>query len=184
MRRQIVGHLLAVGFVSLGLSVSACVSGDTVPGGGSGGRSLHDVNPRRRAGFDRLAHRGTIGEFNGVDAGAVQHHDEAARLAHPAQLNRLAELLLMRVDKMSMGVSLEGRVPFLDKEVLKFIFSLSDEAIMDSFAASVATSSRAPNRVRNPKSTLSPPTSAITPETGTRRSGRGTPCSWASARRR
>ena len=27
----------------------------------------------RRAGFDRLAHRGTIGEFNGVDAGTVQH---------------------------------------------------------------------------------------------------------------
>ena len=31
--------LLAVGFVTLGLCGSACVSGDTVPGGGSGGRS-------------------------------------------------------------------------------------------------------------------------------------------------
>ncbi len=29
-----------------------------------------------------------------------------------------------------MRFSLEGRVPFLDKEVLKFIFSLSDEAII------------------------------------------------------
>ena len=27
---------------------------------------------------------------------------------------RLPELLLMRVDKMTMGVGLEGRVPFLD----------------------------------------------------------------------
>ena len=28
--------------------------------------------------------------------------------------NRLPELLLMRVDKMSMGASIETRVPFLD----------------------------------------------------------------------
>lgn len=33
---------------------------------------------------------------------------------------RLPELLLMRVDKMSMGVSLEGRVPFLDHKFVEF----------------------------------------------------------------
>ena len=32
---------------------------------------------------------------------------------------RLAELLLMRVDKMTMGVSLEGRVPFLDHKLVE-----------------------------------------------------------------
>ena len=38
--------------------------------------------------------------------------------------------LLRYEDKNTMRFSLEGRVPFLDKEVLKFIFSLDDEAII------------------------------------------------------
>jgi asparagine synthase (glutamine-hydrolysing) len=38
--------------------------------------------------------------------------------------NRLAELLLMRVDKMTMANSVEARVPFLDKEVVEFAMSL------------------------------------------------------------
>jgi asparagine synthase (glutamine-hydrolysing) len=37
---------------------------------------------------------------------------------------RLPELLLMRVDKMSMGVALEARVPFLDHDVVSFALSL------------------------------------------------------------
>ena len=38
--------------------------------------------------------------------------------------------LLRYEDRNTMRFSLEGRVPFLDKEVLKFVFSLSDEAII------------------------------------------------------
>jgi asparagine synthase (glutamine-hydrolysing) len=42
-----------------------------------------------------------------------------------ADLNlRLPELLLMRIDKMSMGVSLEGRVPFLDHEFVALALSI------------------------------------------------------------
>lgn len=37
---------------------------------------------------------------------------------------RLPELLLMRVDKMSMAVSLEGRVPFLDHKFVEFAFGI------------------------------------------------------------
>lgn len=37
---------------------------------------------------------------------------------------RLPELLLMRVDKMSMAVALEGRVPFLDYKFVEFAMSI------------------------------------------------------------
>jgi len=37
---------------------------------------------------------------------------------------RLPELLLMRVDKMTMGVSLEGRVPFLDHKFVELAMSI------------------------------------------------------------
>jgi asparagine synthase (glutamine-hydrolysing) len=40
---------------------------------------------------------------------------------------RLPELLLMRVDKMSMGVSLEGRVPFLDHKLVELALSIPEK---------------------------------------------------------
>jgi asparagine synthase (glutamine-hydrolysing) len=40
--------------------------------------------------------------------------------------NRLPELLLMRVDKMSMAVSVEARVPFLDHRIVEFAFRIPD----------------------------------------------------------
>jgi asparagine synthase (glutamine-hydrolysing) len=39
---------------------------------------------------------------------------------------RLPELLLMRVDKMSMGASVEGRVPFLDHKFVEFAMSIPE----------------------------------------------------------
>jgi asparagine synthase (glutamine-hydrolysing) len=43
---------------------------------------------------------------------------------------RLPELLLMRVDKMSMGASLECRVPFLDHEFVSHALSIPTEVKM------------------------------------------------------
>jgi asparagine synthase (glutamine-hydrolysing) len=60
----------------------------------------------------------------------------AAKAWEPSDLNwmtyldlnlRLPELLLMRVDKMSMGVSLEGRVPFLDHKFVELAMSIPTE---------------------------------------------------------
>lgn len=42
--------------------------------------------------------------------------------------NRLPELLLMRVDKFSMGHSLEARAPFLDHELVSYALSLPQHA--------------------------------------------------------
>ncbi len=42
---------------------------------------------------------------------------------------RLPELLLMRVDKMSMGVSLEARVPFLDHKFVELAMSIPEALI-------------------------------------------------------
>jgi asparagine synthase (glutamine-hydrolysing) len=62
--------------------------------------------------------------------------DEAERLRPGADLlqkmtyvelkQRLAELLLMRVDKMTMATSVEARVPFLDHELVEFALALPE----------------------------------------------------------
>ena len=40
---------------------------------------------------------------------------------------RLAELLLMRVDKMTMATSVEARVPYLDHKLVEFAMSIPSE---------------------------------------------------------
>ncbi len=49
------------------------------------------------------------------------------KLAYQELRMRLPELLLMRVDKMMMAASVEGRVPFLDHSIVEYSFSLSDD---------------------------------------------------------
>jgi asparagine synthase (glutamine-hydrolysing) len=59
-----------------------------------------------------------------------RHMPAASDLAWMSYLDlnlRLPELLLMRIDKMSMGVSLEGRVPFLDHKFVEFAMGISEK---------------------------------------------------------
>jgi asparagine synthase (glutamine-hydrolysing) len=111
------------------------------------GEAVADVF--REAGQDRLpwwggfiAYRGSekrdvlAGDWNGVDSYAVVERfwDQAERELPGADLlqkmtylelkQRLAELLLMRVDKMTMATSVEARVPFLDHELVEFAMAL------------------------------------------------------------
>jgi asparagine synthase (glutamine-hydrolysing) len=60
----------------------------------------------------------------------VNGSSESDYLRHMMYLefkNRLVELLLMRVDKMSMAVSVEARVPFLDHRLVEFAFRIPQE---------------------------------------------------------
>ena len=50
--------------------------------------------------------------------------DMLSRMTDIELRQRLPELLLMRVDKMGMANSIEGRVPFLDHELVEFVLPL------------------------------------------------------------
>ncbi len=50
----------------------------------------------------------------------------ATQLGYLDLKHRLSELLLMRVDKMSMAVGVEARVPFLDHKLVEFALSLPE----------------------------------------------------------
>ena len=85
-------------------------------------RSL--LSPRLRRKFDGLtsweAIRGTHERY----LARAWEHTPLSWMTY-ADLNlRLPELLLMRVDKMGMGTSIEGRVPFLDHKFVELAMSI------------------------------------------------------------
>lgn len=57
-------------------------------------------------------------------AESINVHDPLSRIIQVELKNRLPELLLMRVDKMSMANSIETRVPFLDEDLVAFALSV------------------------------------------------------------
>lgn len=53
--------------------------------------------------------------------------DQLERMIYQELKLRLAELLLMRVDKLTMATSVEARVPFLDHKLVEFAMSIPQE---------------------------------------------------------
>ena len=91
------------------------VSGDALAGAANGERP-RDVVAAIAADADRFGAR-----------------DELDRLIYQDLRLRLPELLLMRVDKLTMANSIEGRVPFLDHELVELAMAMpKDEKIRGS----------------------------------------------------
>ncbi len=55
---------------------------------------------------------------------AAKRTDAMERIVYWELKNRLAELLLMRVDKVTMATSIEARVPFLDHKLVEFSMNI------------------------------------------------------------
>jgi asparagine synthase (glutamine-hydrolysing) len=90
-----------------------------------------------------VAFRGSLKERIVANGGGRDSYDIVARLWREAEeqmpsadllqkmtylelRQRLAELLLMRVDKMTMATSIEARVPFLDHDLVEFAVALPE----------------------------------------------------------
>ena len=67
--------------------------------------------------------RSFLGPFDTAHPGA----DALTRMIYNEFKLRLPELLLMRVDKITMSESLEARVPFLDHELVEFTMDIPEE---------------------------------------------------------
>ena len=100
-----------------------------------GAESFPDAEKRRLLGPRLRADSSAA--LTSWDALAPIHADFQAKAHDRSHLNwmsyvdlrlRLPELLLMRVDKMTMGVGLEARVPFLDHEFVALAMSIRRRA--------------------------------------------------------
>jgi len=99
-----------------------------------GGAIVFDEDFKRR-----LFSESAAGRVNGLTSySAVRQHldyvaemqpnsDFAARMSYLELKLRLPELLLMRVDKMTMATSVEARVPFLDHHLVEYAMALPVE---------------------------------------------------------
>jgi asparagine synthase (glutamine-hydrolysing) len=82
------------------------------------------VSARLRSSLDGLSSYSVVLEHLDSLARERPNSDFLAQMTYLELKLRLPELLLMRVDKMTMATSVEARVPFLDHHLVEFALSL------------------------------------------------------------
>ena len=82
------------------------------------------LSPELSARYNGLSTHEVIARYLDAIAGARPNSDFAARMSYLELKLRLPELLLMRVDKITMSTSVEARVPFLDHHLIEYAMGL------------------------------------------------------------
>ena len=85
------------------------------------------LSSESRARYNGLSTYDVVREYQESFASASPGADAAARMTYLELKLRLPELLLMRVDKITMATSVEARVPFLDHHLIEYAMNLPRE---------------------------------------------------------
>jgi asparagine synthase (glutamine-hydrolysing) len=85
------------------------------------------LTPEARAGYNGTSTYDVVRHYQETIARARPAADAAARMTYLELKLRLPELLLMRVDKITMATSVEARVPFLDHHLIEYAMNLPRE---------------------------------------------------------
>jgi asparagine synthase (glutamine-hydrolysing) len=80
-----------------------------------------------RANYNGTSTYDVVRRYQETFAAARPEADAAARMTYLELKLRLPELLLMRVDKITMATSVEARVPFLDHHLIEYAMNLPRE---------------------------------------------------------
>jgi asparagine synthase (glutamine-hydrolysing) len=80
-----------------------------------------------RSGYNGTSTYDVVREYQENFARARPDADAATRMSYLELKLRLPELLLMRVDKITMATSVEARVPFLDHHLIEYAMNLPRE---------------------------------------------------------
>jgi asparagine synthase (glutamine-hydrolysing) len=82
------------------------------------------LSPEMCRRYNGLSTYNVVREYQETIAAARPNSDFAARMTYLELKLRLPELLLMRVDKITMATSVEARVPFLDHHLIEYAMGL------------------------------------------------------------